>query len=208
MIVHTMSEAELFKEVTADMVNAFKYSDVKDQKFRRMVIKSTRFPVYAHSLYLSPRKNNWIVFFEARSKKETGDDSRIVFVTYYNSPHGYYAVMVSYLKGKQHLIVYPPHFFSRYAERCKIGLSGVDLILRFFKLNYSYAYEFKDIQLQADEFRTEIYGSTAEGVAMGVETVEGNVLFKTFITYNMTKGEQIDIFTENERYRKEIHESK
>lgn len=190
------------------MVNAFKYSDAKDQKFRRLVIKSTRFPVYAHSLYLSPRKNNWIILFEARSKKEIGEESRITFVTYHNSPHGYYAVMVSYLNNRQHLIVYPPHFFSRYAERCKIGLSGVDLILRFFKLNYSYAYEFKDIQLQADEFRTEIYGSTAEGVAMGVETVEGNVLFKTFITYNMTKGEQIDIFTENERYRKEIHESK
>lgn len=208
MIVHTMSETELFKEVTTDLVNAFKYSDAKDQKFRRMVIKSTRFPVYAHSLYLSPRKNNWIILFEARSKKEIGEESRITFVTYHNSPHGYYAVMVSYLNNRQHLIVYPPHFFSRYAERCNIELSGIALITRFFKLNCSYAYQFNNIPLQADKFVTEIYGSTLEGVAMGVETIERNVLFKTFITYDMTKGKQIEAFAENEKIRREIHEAK
>ena len=207
MIVHTMSEAELFKEVMTDMANAFKYSDSKDQKFRRIVIKSSIFPVYAHSLYLSPRKNNWIILFESRSKKEIGDACRITFATYYNSPHGYYAVMVSFVNNKPHLIMYPPHFFSRYAERCGINLFGIDLMIRFFKLNASYVFDFKDVPV-CGKVRTEVFGSTKEGVAMGIQSVDCNILFKTFITYDMTKGEQISKFAENEKIRKEIHESK
>ena len=52
----------------------------------------------------------------------------------------------------------------------------------------------------------EVYGSTKEGVAMGVMTVEGNVLFRTFVTYDMLKGEQIEKYTKNEEIRREIHE--
>lgn len=208
MIVYTMTESEVVQEVTSDMVNAFKYSDAKDQKFRRMVIKSNRFPVYAHSIYTSPRKNIWLILFEARTKKEIGEDCRITFVTCYNSPHGYYAVMVSFTNNRQHLIMYPPHFFSRYAERCGINLSGIDLMIRYFKMNASYVYALKDVSLSNSLIRTEVYGSSKEGVAMGFRSVEGNILFKTFITYDMTKGEQITNFAENEKIRQEIHETK
>lgn len=208
MIVHTMTEAELFQEVKTDMVNAFKYSDAKDQKFRRMVIKSNRFPVYAHSIYTSPRKNIWLILFEARTKKEIGEDCRITFVTCYNSPHGYYSVMVSFVNNKPHLIMYPPHFFSRYAERCGINLSGIDLMIRYFKMNASYVYELKHVSLPNNLIRTEVYGSSKEGVAMGFRSVGGNILFKTHITYDMTKGEQISKLSENEKVRQEIHETK
>lgn len=208
MIVYTMTEEELFIEVVTDMGNAFKYSDAKDQKFRRMVIKSNRFPVYAHSIYTSPRKNIWLILFEARTKKEIGEDCRITFVTCYNSPHGYYAVMVSFTNNRQHLILYPPHFFSRYAERCNINLSGIDLMLRFFKQNASYVFELKETTVGDNLIRTEVFGSTKEGVAMGFRSIGGNILFKTFITYNMTKGEQVSEFAENEKIRKEIHETK
>lgn len=34
----------------------------------------------------------------------------------------------------------------------------------------------------------------------------GNILFKTFVTYDMLKGEQVEKFTRNEEIRKEIHE--
>lgn len=205
MIVHTMTEAELFQEVKTDMVNAFRYSDAKDQKFRRMVIKSNQFPVYAHSVYTSPRKNIWLILFEARTKKEIREDCRITFVTCYNSPHGYYAVLISFLKEKAHLILYPPHFFSRYAKRCHVNLSGIDLMIQFFKLNASYIFELNERRIDNNHYQIEVYGSTKEGVALGFQSLEGNICFKTFITYDMTKGEQVSRFSENEKIRQEIH---
>ena len=54
---------------------------------------------------------------------------------------------------------------------------------------------------------TEVYGSTKDGVAMGVLTNEGNVLFRTFVTYDMLKGDQIETFTKNEQIRREIHDN-
>jgi hypothetical protein len=85
-----------------------------------------------HLSYKSSRKNDWILFFEARNKKEVGDLSRITFVCYYNSPHGYYAVMPTFTKGKQHLIFYAPHFFSRYGKRIGLNLTGIALIKKYF----------------------------------------------------------------------------
>lgn len=199
MIVATMTEEELIKEVRSDMVNAFRFSDSKDQKFRRMVLKSTTFPVRSYCYYTSPKKNKWIILFEARSKKEIGDSCRFTFACAYNSAHGYYAVMPTTTNGTHHLIMYPPHFFSRFADRCGIELTGVDLIRRYFTLNPSYAFEIKE---------NEVYGSSEDGVAMGLMSAKGSVLFKTFITYEMTKGEQVKVFAENEKIRKEIHNSK
>lgn len=177
------------------------HSNTKDQKFRRMVIKSPFFPVRSYCCYTSPKKNRWIILFEARSKKEIGELCRITFVAIYNSPHGYYAVMPSSSNGVNHLILYPPHFFSRFAERCNIKLSGIELIRRYFALNNSYAFNISETR------NAEIYGSSEEGAALGLISEKGNILFKTYITYDMTKGEQIESFAEKERIRQEIHYS-
>lgn len=200
-----MTEKEVVKEVLSDMYNAFRYEDANQNKFRRIVIKSSRFPVYMSYVYTSKNKNKWIIQLEARNKKEYGEFSRIRFIVLHNTPHGIYAIMVSFVDGMPELIFYPPHFFSRFKERTRQSLSGVELIARFFKYNSSYVYETKGVQLPGNMWRTEIYGSTEEGVAMGVKSVEGNILFKTFVTYDMLKGEQIGKFSENERIRQEIH---
>lgn len=207
MIVCTMTEEEMRKEVLSDLENAFRYSDAKDKAFRRMVIKSNKFPVYSHAIYLSPRKNTWLILYEAKSKKETGDNSRVTFVACYNSPHGHYAVMISFINGNNHLVIYPPHFFSRYAMRCGINLSGIDLMLHFFRFNSSYVFDLKQVEVGKDMIRTDVFGSTKDGIAMGYLSVNKNILFKTFITYDMAKGEQIDTFYTNEQIRKEIHGS-
>lgn len=200
MIVATMREEELIKEVISDRATAFRFSDTKDQKFRRMVLKSAQLPVRSYCYYTSPKKNKWIILFEARGKKEIGDLCRITFVCVYNSSHGYYAVMPTCTNGIHHLVMYPPHFFSRFAQRCGIDLTGIDLIRRYFTINPSYAFEIKK-----EKGCSEVYGSSEEGVAMGVMSGLGSVLFKTFITYDMTKGEQIQAFAENEKIRQEIH---
>ncbi|MEG1684549.1 MAG: hypothetical protein RR319_01190 [Bacteroides sp.] len=199
MVVATMSEEELYNEVYKDLTNVFYYSDKKDNKFRRMVLKSTLFPVRSYCYYTSKLKNKWIVLFEARSKKEIGDDCRVTFVCVYNSSHGMHAVMLSSYNDKRIIITHTPHFFSRFAERCGIELTGIDLIRRYFAINNSYAFDLSKIR------DGEIFGSSEEGVALGLISSSNNVFFKTYITYNMLKGNQISTFAETEKMRIEMH---
>jgi hypothetical protein len=206
MIIPTMTEGEVVKEVTADYFNAFRYSDHIDKKFRRIVIKSHRFPVRAHYEYISPRKNKWLIFLESRSKKEILDNSRVSLVATYETKIGRHAIMGTFTNKRMHFVIYPPHFFARYRQRVlQSDASNNDIIVRYFQENYSYVYDLCNVKISDNQYQIEVRGSTSEGVALGLQTVEGNVLFKTFVTYEMLKGEQIAIFTENEKIRKEIH---
>lgn len=201
-----MTEAELLEEINNDLPNVVNISNNKDAKVRRIIHKSVLFPVYLHSYVTSPRKNKWIILWEARSKKNVGDNSLISFVCYQDTPHGRYAYMPTWADKKLILIVYPPHFFSRFAKRMNLNLTGVDLIKRYFEINNSYAFDL-DSSLIDDTCKQNIYGSSLEGIALGLKSVEHNIiLFKTFITYEMTKGSQIEVFARNEEIRREIHE--
>lgn len=203
MIIPQMTEAELLDEIKKDLPNIVNISNKKDGKVRRIIQKSVLFPLYLHSYITSPRKNKWIILWEARNKKNVGDDSLISFVCYQETEHGRYAYMPTWVDKKLILIIYPPHFFSRFGERMNLNLSGVELIKRYFEKNNSYAYELG----AAAEGRQQIYGSSLEGIALGLKSVEHEIiLFKTFITYEMTKGSQVDAFARNEEIRKEIHE--
>lgn len=206
MIVSSMSEEELINEVTTDYVNVFRYSDHLDNKFRRIVVKSKIFPVTACKEYVSPRKNRWLIFLEARSKKETLDRSRITLVVTFEAPNGTHAVMGTFTNGRMHYIIYPPHFFARYRQRViKEDITTTDLIKRFFKFNQGYVYTLKDTPKFGNLALREVYGTTRDGVAMGFMTTHQNVLFKTFITFDMLKGEQIETFTANEKLRQELN---
>lgn len=206
MIVATMNEQEIIREVLGDMVNAFRWEDRNHNRFRRLVLKSTRFPVYSHYSYTSPKKNKWLILLQAQNKKEFGDNSRTTYVATYNSPHGIYAIMVSFINENPHLIFYPPHFFRRYRERMDLDLHGDELLVEFFRYNSGYVFEHYLKDSGGGEKILEIAGSTNDGVALGIQSVNGNLLFKTFVTYDMLKGEQIEVYTKNELIRKELHE--
>lgn len=204
MILPTFTEKEMMSEYLSDLPEVLNFSNRLDKKWRRAVIKSSRFPIFSNpNFYTSHRNNRWIVLLEARSKKEFGDLSRITFVCLINDRRGYYAIMHSFVGGQPLYIFYAPHFFSRFRDRVGCGVNGVELVAEFFRLNSSYVFDF-----QIDtEGATHVSGSTAEGVAMGLLTENKNILFKTIVTYDMLKDEQIEKYLKNEEIRKEIHEN-
>jgi len=208
MIIPTLTEKERDDEIMKDMPYVLRFSDSKDSKFRRLVLKSVLFPVYAKCYYTSPLKNRWLICFEARNKKEIGDYCRMTTVCISKDMNGMpVAFMPTSTNGKYHIISYPHHLFSRYKERINAKESGEKLIERFFRYNYSYVFDISEKPLLGSNvYYNEIYGSSKDGAALGILTSEGNIFFKTFITYEMTKGEQIKKFAENENIRKEIHE--
>lgn len=209
MILPTFSEKQLISEITSDMTNVVRFSDYMDKKFRRLVIKAAKYPVRYSQFYTSPLKNRWIILLEAHSKSEVLDNCRITLVCLYKDRNGFLnAAMPTSTSGEKHLIFYPYHFFKRYKERIGSYESGEKIIRDYFKLNFSYVFEKAEKRLlNSNMAYMEVYGSSLEGVAMGVETLEHNIFFKTFITYAMTKGEQIKKFADNEKIRKEIHQT-
>ena len=206
MLTRTMTHSEMIREVTEDMKNIFRYLDHRENVYRRAVLKATRFPlVFAPFWYRSARKNDWLILVEAPSRQAThSNNSKITFVCMLNHDNGVYCFMPSWVQGKLVMLVFVPHFMSRYALRAGKDQRGRDLIVQYFRKNASYVYDLKEKELDG-MIVTEAAGSTAEGVALGLVIHDG-ILFKTFVSYEMLKGEQVEVYTRNEQLRKEIHE--
>lgn len=198
MITAAMTECELLNEIQTDFQTVFRVSDYRNNKWRRLVMAQRKFPLFACMPYTSPKKNRWLILLEARTRKEHGDKSRVTFICLRESPEGVYAYMIITVKYYTNtvLLTFPPHFFSRYAERNHVDKHGVELITHFFTLNNSFAFDYKGI---------EAFGSTTEGVCLGKRSESGNIMFITFITNDMTKGEQVTRAALLEECRKEMH---
>lgn len=207
MITCSFNESDLIREINKDMENVIKISDSKEKKVTRIIQKSSVFPVYIHSFVTTQLKNKWLILWEARSKKNIGENSLITLICFHDTPGGRFIYMPTLIQGKFLLIVYPPHFFSRYAQRMNLSLSGIELVKYFFERNASYGFTHKTELVSEKTAIEHVYGSCSDGIALGDLTASGLVvLFKTFITYEMLKGEQVENFAKTEAMRKECHE--
>lgn len=207
MITTTMTAEELPNEIKADYPNVLAISDGKDVKVSRIIKRSGIFPVRIHSFVTTKRKNKWLILWESHSKKEIGDNCRISFICYHDTGHGKYAYMPVFVKGQMVLLAFPPHFFSRFAERMDIDLTGEDLMKRYFEVNNSYSFTFSHEEVDGG-YRENVLATCKEGIAMGFKAVGLDVfLLKTFITYDMCKGDQIESFSKSEEFRRIQHEN-
>lgn len=207
MYTSTMTADELVKEFTADLPQIIGVSDAKQKKADRIIKKSVLFPVYLHSFVRSKRGNDWMILIEAKSKKYIGDNSLITLVSTFDVGHGHYAIMWSAVRGQPQYIIFTPHFFQRFALRAGVNLTGIELIHRYFKMNPAYGFNIEK-EVTGDMEKTNVYGSANEGAALGVRlyTEHNIILFRTFITYDMCKGEQIENFAKADQFRREMHE--
>lgn len=196
MITYKMKPEEVLDEVLLDYEEVFRFSDTKDNAFRKRVQKASVFPVRAYADYVSKRRNKWLVLFEARSKKHTGDNALLHLVCYANMQGGYYAYFPIFNNGRiVQLLVFPPHFFQRYAERAEVDKTGVQLIRHYFERNYSYFLdsEIKNSEIDENAIKdTDIYiqGITEQGIALGNILGIGIIILKTFIAWDDTFEDQ------------------
>lgn len=206
MLTARMNIKEVKDELARDMAQILNFLDKRENKYKRAVLKSKKFPLYfAPYFYRSARKNEWVIMVEVNSRKAIKSDmSKVTFVCLLNHANGYYAFTPSWVDGRMIVAIYAPHFFSRFGKRAGIELQGKGLIARFFKHNASLVFDLTPAIYKGLN-TIEVAGSVKEGVCLGVE-IEGGVFFKTFITYDMLKGEQVEKYTKNEQLRQEIHE--
>lgn len=206
MLTRSMTPKEMQREIAEDMKLIFEFLDHRENNYRRAVLKAKKFPLIFNPFwYKSPRKNTWLVLIEAPDRKALHSDmSKVTFVCLFTHENGIYCFMPTWVNGNMHTVVFVPHFFSRYASRTDSNLHGKELIAKYFKSNSSFVYDLKHGEFEGQKV-IEVAGSTKHGVALGL-VIEAGVLFKTFVTYEMLKGEQIEKFIKNEKIRQEIHE--
>ena len=203
LIVDNMTNREMYNEILEDAPNVTVKLEHTLAKYRREIIKKTRFPVIFKAMdYISPKKNHWIIIIRAFSKKDA-DVPVINYACVANAKGGFYAFMVSWYNNAWTIIMFPPHLFQRYRDRFLEGdktLTGIDLIKYFFSRNR---------RLESDENVTDkriINTSCEDGVCFGEEKEKNFIVLKTFVTYEMLKGKQIDTFENlyDLRYKDEI----
>jgi len=187
MIVPAMSETEIQNELSKDYKSCIARIQKDMNKYRRGIIKASKFPFYFKPIeHTSPSKNNFIIYVDAKSKK----DALMPFITivaYYNRPEGIYAAMIfPVFGGKFKVLIYPPHFFKRYKERyIKEDLSNIMVIKAFFRNNPTYM-----LQVVEDE---NFSGSCNQGFVFGKILNPSISIIKTFISTDMLKGDQTSL---------------
>lgn len=206
MLTYAMTLEEMEKELTTDMFHLMRYLDHQENQYRRMVLKATRFPFRMKPVfYTSPRKNQWMVLTEVPSRKAVhSDDSKTTFVCMLNHSNGIFCFMPLFLDNKMWIMAYLPHFFSRYASRTGLTIHGKPLIQHYFTYNASYVYKVNE-GTEDGKYAIRFAASSLHGVGLGL-AFNQILLFKTFLTYDMLRGEQAEIYLKNEKIRQEIHE--
>ena len=209
MIVSGMTYDEIITEVNKDVADVFELSCKKDVKIKRIVQKSQTFPVRLYSFVTSsPNKNRWLLTWEAHSRKHVGDDCLFAMVCLIQTGHGRIAVMPSFQEdGDLLFFVFLPHFFQRFASRMGLDMHGEDLIRRFFQYNVNFSIDTRRKSISDTKYAIEATSTSTEGVALGYQLQTGDFFFKTFITYEMAKGDQIEKFISSEIRRTESHDA-
>lgn len=200
MIVDSMTLREIHKELHDDLQNLGGTLDNRLQKFRTVVLKSSRYPVRRRYECKSiVRKNRFFVMLTA-CKRGEWKDPNLEFYCIFDRPEGLYCALLD--ASGENTFVFPPHFFARYRERVigGSGLSGLDMIHHFIGRVWGLTLTFIPDENQKGfaswdelfkEERVDIMGVCPDGVLFG-ERKEEVYLIKTIVTENMLFESQLD----------------
>lgn len=173
MITSQMSYEELAYEVANDYAGVYEILQKKSPDAMKALRKQSRFPAFLFSTVTSQRKNKWILIFCAKSKRRLKQCLDAFLICIRETDHGKYVyrydlpIKEGSLPG---VTFYPPHFFSRYALRMGLELTGEDLIKRYFKVNTAMRYNNDDLFLTDDEMKELLHPAwftSPDGISLG-----------------------------------------
>lgn len=203
MIVETMTHEEVYQELERDRESISNWWHHTLEAQRRRAMKTMKFPLMLSFEHTSPRRNKYIFFtriFDKRMKR---------ILTGILVPRRTQEGLSAYTTWLEHQklispVVILPHAFKRYAERCCVEKTGLDLITHFFTINNHFADSHnqrivgKSVRYNGEE---HVASCMNEGILLGQQ--QGDLLVcRTFITYDMCSGLQQKVLDER---RKEIY---
>ena len=200
MIVDSMTHAEVYEELSRDRDAVSQWWQHTLSAQRRRVLKSTKFPLTLWFEHTTPRRIHYLIFTHIFDKRMKNIMTGLVVPR--RTPDGWttYTSCLShqYMTTKMVLI---PHVWKRYAERCGVEKTGIELIKHYYERNYSSRDSDNEklvgrsVRWNGEEHRSCCVN---DGVILG-QLVDGIYIARTFITYNMTCGRQKVEFNGNRK---------
>lgn len=198
MIVDSMTHAEAYRELDADKDAVTRWTDYRYDEYRRRALKTHKFPVTWWLDYTSPRKNRYMM--SVICTRRNFDRNHVYLVIALRREERGHTVYLTSLNHYSHVrrTVLVQHVFDRYAERAHVDKRGLDLIRHFFD-HLSSGTIITDQRFAARSVRYKgrdhKFVAINEGIMLG-NVEDGIFIVRTFITYDMTTGEQRKAFAE------------
>ena len=200
MIVEAMSYEEI--------VNSYKKETLEVQRKCCSIIRQN-LSLYKRTIFSRTRPGS--VFFRPVDFKSSScnDYSMQVFVydkaSFKKSGLRYYSFLYYLNKSGIHVVIdsacnlvsdtffaiFIPHFFERYRMRFlkDDSLGMKETIYTYFKANQGGSF----MPVPSEKYKDNFYCAVNDGIALGTKINDEIVLVKTFITFEMLKGQQVDI---------------
>lgn len=172
--------------------------DALQPKYWRSVLKTKPqgMKIFAPVLVKGNRGIDYMIFMLSRDWQITKKQRLLDYMHFgiYRQSDGFHLVGFLYLDSnplaKAEKAFFTPHFFDRYRER-------TGLPMEMSKMDVMKDWITKNIHLNSDAQGNEkypdgIFCAYPSGVALGRELPDGNSEMKTFITYEMLRGEQVE----------------
>ena len=195
MIVDSMTDLEVYHELARDREGVTTWWEHQLEAQRRRALKTRKFPLLLWFDYTSPRRVRYLFNTRIYDRKMRQILTGIIALR--RMPDGFAAYTT--WTGKQQCIrpmVLTPHMLKRYAERCHIEKTGIDLIRHFFEHNYQGIDSRNNLAMgKSVRWNGESHQSCSvvDGVMLG--QMNGAIyVVRTFVTYDMCGGTQREEF--------------
>lgn len=201
MIVDSMTYEEVVAEFRYDWKNYLTdiiQRHIEDNKYRRFVLKQTKdnIPVNFKPITLtSKRGNKYILQINSKGRSDFKKNGPLYSLyMYYHRPEGIYAVLLCSIGSRSFETeiynIYIPHFFDRYRERelKDIHKPKLETIINFFQKNSTGQYS----NIDNPKYKDSIFYTVATGVMLGSIYNDSINELRTYITFEMLRGNQID----------------
>lgn len=201
MIVDTMSYEEIVAEFKKDWETYFPSvieRHLNDNKYRRYMLKQAKddVPVFFKPIHLtSTRGNKYILHINSKGRTDYKRKGFLFLVyMYFHRPNGIYAVLLcsnsSWNFDSNTYNIYIPHFFDRYRERelQDVHKPKMETIIDFFQNNPTGKYT----PVDSNKYKDSIFFTVPRGVMLGSTYSSTINELRTYITFDMLKGNQIN----------------
>ena len=177
MIVPSMNTQQVYTEFLQGYSAVQRKINSLSSKFRRLAIrKRSNFLTLD---YTDPQKNKWCIHVIFNKNSYT----TLPFL-YYHGNNGYQALRLHLETGECE--AYNPHFFSRFNERVNIGSkSSMETMKAYFLMSF-------EVQVHQEKDNT-FHAEIAVGVGLGYRITDYLIQYKTFLTHDMLRGQQISL---------------
>ena len=173
------------------------YGIMSDPKYRKYILNNVKNNQrhYFKPVKLEENGNTYILQIDTKGRSDYKKNG-LLFIIYrlYTRKEGTYAMMQYYSRNRPNedrYCIFPPHLFERYRERVlkDKNLPEEDTIFKFLQNDNG---TFKNIPKYHEKHIDSLFCVTTEGVMLGKKLNDTIMIAKTYISYEMLKGSQID----------------